>query len=319
VDEKKVGLKSVSVTPLGLFPSVLAKGGEEGRMVVNCYKEKKVGLKSLFVTPLNLFPSVLAKGGEEGRTVVNCSELDCSGSLVASCVTAEKMTDTKGSSGFFWVKLFLGISCVLLDRVKGILGRVVGVGYKPNGFRSKHVSKKPIIPLKPFWKSLGQSVKLCFKSSILHKVSGYRPSIPVGSHGGSVVLSSPDILKDCFGAVAVERGEPAGEAGVLPDPCGGGALHGSKVYLTAVGTRSDPALERFLAIKKKKKAVEGWLLGLLEIRSETFSQDHRLDNVVLDSTARDGLVPMSSDPSPSESQFEPLSASKSPFIVEVDR
>jgi hypothetical protein len=44
-------------------------------------------------------------------------------------------------------------------------------------------------------------------------------------------------------------GQPAGEARVLPDPCGGGVLHGSKVYLTGVGTQSDPALEGFLVLK----------------------------------------------------------------------
>jgi hypothetical protein len=51
------------------------------------------------------------------------------------------------------VIVFLGFSCVVLDRVREALGRVVGLGSKPNGFRSKPVSK-PIIPLKPFWKSL---------------------------------------------------------------------------------------------------------------------------------------------------------------------
>jgi len=45
-------------------------------------------------------------------------------------------------------------------------------------------------------------------------------------------------------------GQPAGKAGVLSDPCGGGVLHGSEVYLTGVGTRSDSALKEFLVIKK---------------------------------------------------------------------
>jgi len=45
-------------------------------------------------------------------------------------------------------------------------------------------------------------------------------------------------------------GQPASEARVLPDPCEDGALHGSEVYLTGVGTRSDPALEGFPVIKK---------------------------------------------------------------------
>jgi hypothetical protein len=46
---------------------------------------------------------------------------------------------------------------------------------------------------------------------------------------------------------------PAGKAGVLPDLCGGGALHGSEVYLTRVGSRSGPALEGFLVIKKYER------------------------------------------------------------------
>jgi hypothetical protein len=49
-------------------------------------------------------------------------------------------------------------------------------------------------------------------------------------------------------------GQPADEVGVLPDPCGGGALYGFEVYLIGVGTRSDPALKGFLVIKKKKRS-----------------------------------------------------------------
>jgi hypothetical protein len=51
----------------------------------------------------------------------------------------------------------------------------------------------------------------------------------------------------------ISWGQSAGEAGVLSDLCGGGALHGSEVYLTGVSSRSGPALEGFLVIKKKKK------------------------------------------------------------------
>lgn len=47
--------------------------------------------------------------------------------------------------------------------------------------------------------------------------------------------------------------QPASKAGVLSDLCGGGALHGSEVCLTRVGTRSGPALEGFLVIKKEKR------------------------------------------------------------------
>jgi hypothetical protein len=42
-------------------------------------------------------------------------------------------------------------------------------------------------------------------------------------------------------------------AGVLPDPCRGGTLHGFAVNLIRVGTRSGHALETFLVIKKEKK------------------------------------------------------------------
>jgi hypothetical protein len=46
-------------------------------------------------------------------------------------------------------------------------------------------------------------------------------------------------------------GQPTGEARVLPNPCGGGVLHGSEVYLIGVSTRNGHALERFLVIKNK--------------------------------------------------------------------
>jgi hypothetical protein len=42
-------------------------------------------------------------------------------------------------------------------------------------------------------------------------------------------------------------------AGVLPDPCRGGTLHGFAVNLIRVGTRSGHALETFLVIKKEKE------------------------------------------------------------------
>jgi hypothetical protein len=50
-------------------------------------------------------------------------------------------------------------------------------------------------------------------------------------------------------------GQRTGKARVLLDPCGGGALHGLKVNLTGVGTRSSPALEGFLVIKKEEEKV----------------------------------------------------------------
>jgi hypothetical protein len=49
-------------------------------------------------------------------------------------------------------------------------------------------------------------------------------------------------------------------------------------------------------------------LGLPKVGSEFFLKDHRLGNVVLVSTARDGLVPVSSGPSPSASLLEQESA-----------
>jgi hypothetical protein len=48
---------------------------------------------------------------------------------------------------------------------------------------------------------------------------------------------------------------------VLPDPCAEGALYGSEVYLTSMGTRSGSILKGFLIIKKiiiiiKKKVLK---------------------------------------------------------------
>jgi hypothetical protein len=45
-------------------------------------------------------------------------------------------------------------------------------------------------------------------------------------------------------------GKLAGKAGVLPDSCGGGALHEFEVYSIGMGTRSDTAFGGFLIIKK---------------------------------------------------------------------
>jgi hypothetical protein len=47
-------------------------------------------------------------------------------------------------------------------------------------------------------------------------------------------------------------GQPAGDVGVLPNPCGGGDLHGFEVCLTGVNTLNGSAFERFLDIQKKK-------------------------------------------------------------------
>jgi hypothetical protein len=57
-------------------------GSDRSYAVVLCsvvrVEEKTMGLKSVSVNPLDLLPSVLAKGGEEVRTAVNCYELDFS-------------------------------------------------------------------------------------------------------------------------------------------------------------------------------------------------------------------------------------------------
>lgn len=55
------------------------------------------------------------------------------------------------------------------------------------------------------------------------------------------------------------------EVGVLPGLCRGGALHGSEVYPTGIGIRNDPALERFLVIKKKSLTLRRLLIFLMWI------------------------------------------------------
>jgi len=57
--------------------------------------------------------------------------------------------------------------------------------------------------------------------------------------------------------------QPVGEVGVLPDLCRGGALHWSEVYPTGIGIRNDPALVRFLVIKKKPLTLRGLLIFLM--------------------------------------------------------
>lgn len=133
---------------------------------------------------------------------------ECSGLQATSSVSAKQSTDTKGKFDSFSVNLFLGFSSVLLNRVRGILGRVLGKGPKPNGFWSKLSTKKPIIPLYPFWKSSGQSVKLCFRSSPRSKGPGPHFSVPAKSLDVPAVLSSSDILKKVgLGSVLMEESE----------------------------------------------------------------------------------------------------------------
>jgi len=98
---------------------------------------------------------------------VNYYEIDISGSSeVLSNVVVKKTKETKGSSIIYWLMLFLGLSCLVMDRVRGCLGRFGGLGSKLYGFRPKTISKKPIIHLKPVCKSSVQDFKLVFRSSL---------------------------------------------------------------------------------------------------------------------------------------------------------
>jgi len=75
--------------------------------------------------------------------------------------------------------------------------------------------------------------------------------------------------------------QPDGEVGVLPDPSGGSALHRFEVYLTGMGTRSDPALEGFLVIKKKKK-MNGFFFSKFNhfpTRPQNFTRSKWITNV----------------------------------------
>lgn len=66
------------------------------------------------------------------------------------------------------------------------------LGFKPNGFRPKIVSKKPIIHLKPVCKSSG----LFFKASLQSKVTGCGPLVLAGTCGASDEISSLEILTE---------------------------------------------------------------------------------------------------------------------------
>jgi hypothetical protein len=159
--------------------------------------EKSVGLKPVFVTPLDLLPSVLEEGGEEVRLAVNCYECDVrvSGSpAVPSSVAAKKMKESKGSCVFFWLKKLLGFSRSVMIQVRGYLGRLAGLGFKPNGFRPRKVSKKPIIHLKLVIKPVGQSCKLSLRSSLPAKEDGCGHSALVGPCRASVDISSSETL-----------------------------------------------------------------------------------------------------------------------------
>jgi hypothetical protein len=73
--------------------------------------EKFVGLKPVSVTPLDLLPSMLVDGSEEARLAVNCYECDVRvsrSSAVLSSVAAKKMKEMNGSCVFYWLKKLLG-------------------------------------------------------------------------------------------------------------------------------------------------------------------------------------------------------------------
>jgi len=169
--------------------------------------EKTMGMKPVPVTPLDLLPLVLVNGGEEGRTTVNCFEFDVrvSGlSVVLSSVPAKKMKEMNGSSIIYWLKMFIGLSRLVMVWVRGYLGRLVMSGFNHNGFRPKIVSKKPIIHLKPVCKSSG----LFFKASLRSKVTRCGPLVLAGTRGASDEISSLEILtEEGFGSDSVSGSE----------------------------------------------------------------------------------------------------------------
>jgi hypothetical protein len=108
---------------------------------------KFVGLRSLSVIPLDLLPNVscneLANGGEEVRLVVNCFEFESwssGSSTVASSATVKK---TKGSFVNHWLKKLLGLCRFGLDRVRSCLGHSVGLGFKA-GSKKPILQLKPV-------------------------------------------------------------------------------------------------------------------------------------------------------------------------------
>jgi hypothetical protein len=64
----------------------------------------------------------------------------------------KKTIETKGSFVVRLVKMLLGFCRFESDRVRGFMGRLVGLDFKPKGFRAKAGSKKPIHLLKPVYK-----------------------------------------------------------------------------------------------------------------------------------------------------------------------
>jgi hypothetical protein len=129
----------------------------------------------LSVTPVDLFPTVLANGGEEMRTALCCDEYELGfpSSLAAtSNGVAKKTIETKGSFIIRLVKMILGLCRFELDRVRGFMGCVSGSSSKPKGFRAKAVSMKPILQHKPVYKSLSNGFKLLFRSSQQAEGSG---------------------------------------------------------------------------------------------------------------------------------------------------
>jgi hypothetical protein len=158
--EKFVGFKPVFVTSLDL--------GVFGSSTTIYSVVEKQKIETLSVTPVELFLTMLANGGEEMQTTLCCYEYELGllGSLAAtSNGIAKKRIETRGSFVVCLVKMLLGLCRFELDWVRGFLGRVSGSGSKPKGFRAKAVNKKPILQLKPVYKSSGNSFKLLLRSS----------------------------------------------------------------------------------------------------------------------------------------------------------
>jgi hypothetical protein len=92
-NEKSEGIKTVSMTSLNL--------GVSGSAAVAFHSVAvKKKIETLPVTPVNLFPTVLANGSEEMRTAMSCNEYELGfpGSLATTSIgTTKKTIETKGS------------------------------------------------------------------------------------------------------------------------------------------------------------------------------------------------------------------------------
>jgi len=125
------------------------------------------------VIPFDLPPKAacneLANGGEEVRSAVNCFEFESwssGSSMAASCAAVKKkqgMIVTKGSFVNRCLKKLLGLCRIGLGRVRCYLGRLIGLGFKPQKIFDQGWQQEAHSPAQTSLQVVGSGVQAHFQ------------------------------------------------------------------------------------------------------------------------------------------------------------